>query len=243
MAFTLNELPEEHRSAESLKKFTKSDTGEVDVGGLFKSYSELEKLLGGSIRIPGENATEEEKADFRRKLGVPDKPEEYGIAFDGADPEFLTEFTKVSHELGIPKVQAQKLADWYYNSTVKKMQALNAATQKHLEEEWGADYDKNLLLAKRVMLQFVPEEDATAIEFGELGSNPTLIKIFHGIAKAIGEGRFLQSQGGPLLSDDDLRRRLSEIQNDPDYFNTLSPKYRTLQKERDEIYKKLYPPK
>lgn len=91
-------LPEDIREAESLKNFE-------DVGQLAKSFVETKAMQGNSIRIPGEDAGDEDKkefvdkllnhvpdvmlkpnfeddeqsTEFFRSIGMPEKPEEYEI--------------------------------------------------------------------------------------------------------------------------------------------------------------------
>jgi len=54
-------LPEDIRGEVGLSKFK-------DIAGLAKSYLSAEKMIAGSLRIPGEKASPEEKAAFMEKL-------------------------------------------------------------------------------------------------------------------------------------------------------------------------------
>lgn len=57
----IESLPEELRGEETLGKFK-------DVGGLAKSYLEAQKMIGSSIRIPSEDASEDAHKEFYEKL-------------------------------------------------------------------------------------------------------------------------------------------------------------------------------
>src|SRR5574343_475157 len=110
----------------NLKNFKSADD-------LAKSYVELQRMVGNSVRIPGADATPEAKKEFLDKikdldgvllkddpalldkLGRPAAPEEYAFELpEGVldiDPSInseVEEFKKVAHELGLTKEQAAK---------------------------------------------------------------------------------------------------------------------------------------
>lgn len=113
------------------------------------------KLLGNAIRVPGKDATDEERNEFLNKLGRPADPDGYEIAppkdlppelpYDG---ERATEFKKLAHSLGLTAKQAQSLHDWAatnavqdFTSLAEKQQALTAEAAKveteKLIKRWG----------------------------------------------------------------------------------------------------------
>ena len=54
-------LPEEYREHAAFKDFK-------DLGGLAKSFLDTQAMVGGSIRIPGEDASDEIRTDFNNKI-------------------------------------------------------------------------------------------------------------------------------------------------------------------------------
>lgn len=80
-----------------------------DLDGKTAKIGELEGKLAGAIFKPGEKATDEEKAAYRKSLGVPEKPEEY--VFEKAegiehDPNMISWAQKTFHAAGLSKEQA-----------------------------------------------------------------------------------------------------------------------------------------
>lgn len=73
------------RPADVPDKFWDADAGAVRVDALAKSYRELEKHMGGMVRLPGEDSPPEERQRFLRALGVPDRPDAYDLGEAGAD--------------------------------------------------------------------------------------------------------------------------------------------------------------
>ena len=125
-----SDLPEELREAGSLKDIP-------DVGTLAKAYVDAQSYIGGSIRIPGQDAGEEAWSDFKGKLNgipglgtipTPESPQEDWASFynklgrpenaDGysidrpenlpGDPEAEQAFLEKMHEVGLNNKQRCK---------------------------------------------------------------------------------------------------------------------------------------
>lgn len=136
-----------------------------------KQVRNQEKLLGSAIRLPGKDATQEERDQFLNKLGRPEKVDGYEFTVPKELPENLpydgeraSGFKAVAHQLGLTKEQAAGIHDWYVGKTVedfngssetqaaaKREQAL-AETAK-LVKVWGPQdsetFKANLELAHR----------------------------------------------------------------------------------------------
>lgn len=126
----LDALPEDLRGNESLKDFK-------DVAGLAKSYVSAKSMLGSSIRIPGEDASDEARqefyeklqsipgvtrlpdmdnpeamADLFNKLGRPESPDKYNVELPeelGINSEMYSEFAKIAYEAGLTQEQVNKV--------------------------------------------------------------------------------------------------------------------------------------
>jgi hypothetical protein len=120
-----------------------------------KQAYELDKLIGKSIVIPDENATDEQKADFAKKLGVPDTEDGYGfkvptnlppeLPYDGDQDKA---FAKACREAGVPVAAANKVREWFIQSQVdafgqtaeqakEGLKTLITAETGKLEKAWG----------------------------------------------------------------------------------------------------------
>jgi hypothetical protein len=123
-------LPEDLRGNETLAQFK-------DVGSLAKSYVEARSMLGSMVRIPGEDAGQEQLQEFYNKLdkipglmrapnpedaeamaafyntlGRPENPEGYTLeAPEGMefDAAQSAQFKQLAHEAGLTNQQVQKL--------------------------------------------------------------------------------------------------------------------------------------
>lgn len=100
-----------------------------DLGKLAKTAYEQEKLVGASVRLPGEKATDEDRAKFWNKLGRPEEAEKYEFAVPDKMPENLpydgdraTAFKGFAHSIGLSQSQAAELHDYFVADEVKRFE-------------------------------------------------------------------------------------------------------------------------
>lgn len=150
------------------------------VDDLAKTLKSSQEMIGRSIRIPTEDASEEAKQEFYNKLkevpgitrlpdpndtealnsfynslGRPESPDNYKIDVEeGVDPNTLNQFTELAHSIGLTNEQAAKLAQFesarYKDYEESIVEGRNKA-EEALKAEWGQDYDNRLLGAKEVL--------------------------------------------------------------------------------------------
>lgn len=123
--------------------------GLADVTSLAKSARESEKLLGNAVRIPGKDATPEEREAFLNKLGRPEKPDGYqftvpkdlpeGLPYDG---ERAKAFAAKAHALGIPQDAAAGLHDWFMQDSVNAFKGMGEASAAAMQERGAAETEK-----------------------------------------------------------------------------------------------------
>lgn len=132
------------------------------IENVYKSYRQAEKRLSERSAAPTlpENATEEQVAEYRKAIGVPETPDGYGLKFSEelkpteADNEILGGFLADMHRQHMPPAAAKAAFEWY-QAQVGRMREEQAAAQQRrghanqvtLRKEMGADYVRNLGLA------------------------------------------------------------------------------------------------
>lgn len=200
-----------------------SDTGNLTVEGftkLGKHVHNQEKLIGNAIRIPGKDATPEEREAFLNKLGRPPAADKYELTvpkdlppelpYDG---EAAKAFTSKAHELGLTQAQAAGLHDWfagqqvetfkgYATQQVEQKSAKAKAAVTMLEKEWGpldGDTAKaQLQFADKVLEAGDPETISDLQAYGLIGPNKEifsapLAKLFAKVGSALfKEGELLK---------------------------------------------------
>lgn len=203
------------------------------IGELGKKVLDYHGKVENAVQLPGENASDEERATFYNKLGRPEKPEDYqfeGIEWpnvedplmatikDAADRD-LEDYRKVFHEIGLTAEQAKALHKKSFEMALARYeQAEKASTEMQekvvasLKTEWGNDFDGNLTLAKRAFnkvgeLAGVKDEFAKFMDDSKLGNNPLFVKVFHAMGKAMSDDTALDTDGTPGgVSDKDVPR-------------------------------------
>lgn len=119
------------------------------VAKLAKQAREQEKLIGSSIRVPGPNASQEEKDQFLAKLGRPEKADGYQFKVPEGLPENLpydgeraNAFKSMAHQLGLTPAQAASIHDWYVGSVVEDFNGQSEVARAAQEERARAETDK-----------------------------------------------------------------------------------------------------
>jgi hypothetical protein len=135
---------------EWVKDWDPADVGIIEKKGwkdpkdLFKSYRELEKVLGqDKVVLPKDGADPKEWDGVYNKLGRPDSPDKY-VAPKDSDPEMFKAIAPELHAAGLNQKQLDKVAEGYnkfaQDAMAKQTQAWlddQAAAQSKLESEWG----------------------------------------------------------------------------------------------------------
>ena len=218
-------------------KFRDPETGEVRVGSLLKSYGELERMVAGMVRVPGEDADAEEIGRFRRLLGVPDTPEGYDIETKHELLEPDPEVNRRLHAAGFTPAQAQLVYDLAADYVVPLLEDLGSefeADRQHarLVEHFGGEdawreASRQLLAWGRANL---PAEALAALS----GTAEGVIAL-HNMMRS-GEPGLLG--GGRDSSAPRNEAELDEMMRDPRYWRTRDPDFVA---RVTEGFKRLYP--
>jgi hypothetical protein len=205
-----------------------------DPVALAKHAFNQEKLLGSAIRVPGKDATPEERNAYLTKLGRPEKAEGYDFAMPKDLPKDLpydgeraTAFKAKAYELGLTKEQAANLHDWYVENSVKDFTGFQGQQTQQLSERatkatedlvklWGPLDGKtaqaNLEIADKVfkLAPGGPEVLAELKSLGLVGPNKEILSV--PLAKMFaGLGTALYTEDGVLRGQpDDLENPFAE---------------------------------
>jgi hypothetical protein len=192
----IEQLPEDMRGDESLY-------GHKTIGDLVKAHKAGMAERGNLIKVPGDDATAEEKANFYSKLGRPETPDKYSFTKPEGFPDDLPyskegeqAYKQLVHDAGLSDASAKKVYAWYHDAIAKGHKEEQAATQKainSLKDEWpGEAFKVNNEKAHRAFAKFGTDEmlklfEATKVAGISLGDHPLVVKAFAKIHDSIAE--------------------------------------------------------
>lgn len=193
------QLDADLKSDKSLTKFK-------SISELGKSYRELEGKIGKAIIPPADDAPAEEVAAFLKKMGRPDKPDDYVL--DGKLPEGLKSmeldksFRAWAHDAGLSQKQAATLYAKYNETMTSAIKASEdaakanykfaaAQTQEALKAEWGPQYEGNMAAMRRGFQKYATPSITAKFNKTGLGNDPEVIKFFAKIGQEMAEAPFI----------------------------------------------------
>ncbi len=173
-----------------------------------KAYAELNTEFSQRIKVPGEDANDEDLAKFRKLMGVPESVDNYTLS----RPDHIDEGTFESeefqgmlqgvvgrmHEAGATQAQVDAAIGTYFEleaaqqaTTTQNDERFQKDAEAGLRQEWGEDFDANLSFAKQALSKFEFGEDLKQTELSNgmlLGSNPDFLRVMANYGRMTGEG-------------------------------------------------------
>lgn len=199
-----------------------------DLTKRFISLGETKKAIEGdltrSIRPLGEKPTEEELSNFRKAMGIPEKPEGYQIEKTQAEgipyDELLEKkFRETAHQMHFTPAQVAGLYKMYqdyqiglHSEIVKSVDENRQKAVDTLKNIWPGDsYKENSEKAVRSFHKFLEVSKPPEALGGEkgikewfetngIGDDPVVMWFFSKVFDLIGDDRFIRGTpaGGPV---------------------------------------------
>lgn len=203
------------------------------VGDMLQSYRNLEKLRGVPenelLRLP-QNPKQEDLQAIYKRLGAPDKYEDYGIEVKNEDDApFVKNLLIAMQRAGLNKAQAKELNDTYETNLRSYLEELNnrikardTVQEQELDKMWGKDAVLNRELCRKVAakLGFTEEQNVKMKEVfgGPKGQYEFLYKLSSLVNEDLGKG--LSAPGSAslgIVTPDQARARRSVLMSDSDW--------------------------
>lgn len=158
------------------------------------SYLELESSMGGKVKIPAEDAPEEEWTAYYDKIR-PESAEKYeverpempeGLPYD---EELEKSIKALAHKAGLSKKQLAAMAKGYndyvigiFNTRIDETKRLNEERWANLKIKWGErQTTENIELAKRAFNEIAPEELKKIMNPEDVEQDPILVQMYANI--------------------------------------------------------------
>ena len=235
-------IPDEYKEDKALANFQ-------DMNQFVKSYLHAQKMVGlDKIPVPNKYATDEDWQEVYKRLGAPEKADQYKYKFDKdqqVDENALKAFNEVAHRNGLLPKQAESIVKFYnelnqqaLSKETSQIDATRLESEAVLKTEFGAEYNKRLDQAKRLAVSTLGSEflNNTILKNGsKLGDNVSLIKAFSSLADKLSEDEIVKGEGTDYMSAKELQKQIDELQQTGSpYWNKMHPNHK---RNVDEVYK------
>jgi hypothetical protein len=250
-------LPDDMKKDPSLDPL--KGKGIVDV---VKGFINAQKLIGkDKIPLPGETAKPEEWAEFYKKLGRPEKPEDYKLAKPSDLPKdfpfqekLIQDFSKAGHELGLTTKQITGLYKWYltneletWNGITRDSAQAREGAETALRKEYGNAYDQRIGAAKILLGKFGTPELTQALDATGMGNNPLLVKFLVNVAGQFSEDT-LKGMGKSqfnIQAPEEAKRQIDELKLNKEfmaaYFDPKNVGHTAAKEKYQGLYAAAYP--
>jgi hypothetical protein len=223
-------IPQSYREEKSLQNFNNMED-------LLKSYLHAQKLVGADkIPVPNKHATDDDWKEVFKRLGAPEKPEDYKYNIDQLDQTQVAEFNKTAHQLGLLPKQAEGLIKFYNELSNNQASSLEQRaadaqlkTETDLKKEFGPQYSKRLDQAKRLAVGTLGEEflENTILQDGSrLGDNINIIKAFSNLADKLSEDEIIKGDTSGYMTAKEIEKEINELtQEGSAYWSKTHPNH------------------
>ena len=202
----LSSIPENLREHEAF-------TGAESLSSVYQGFADLTVANKEMLAIPGEDATDEDRAAFHAKLGRPEAADQYQLdkpelpADIPYDDTIESAFKQLAFDKGLSQQTASELHQWYWGTVKAGSEQQQKSTEEALntlKDEWKGDaFKTNSELAVRAFSKFGGDEAKKFIEEAQvngvsLGNHPVFLRVFAEVGKKISDDTMTGDRGGNL---------------------------------------------
>jgi hypothetical protein len=178
---------------------------------------EANRELSQRVKMPGDDATDEDRAKFQKAMGVPESPDDYEITapdnMDAASFEAMQgpikDVIAEMHAAGAPQKVVDAMLSKYFEFETQAQAEVSRLDQEYLakaeadlRKEWGSGYDENMAFANDFLTQS-PELAQLELKDGMLlGSHPAFVKRMAEVGRLTNEGQLRFGVAGQAGSAD-----------------------------------------
>ena len=201
-------LPDDLKQNEAIVPFKTVGDFAKDYLDVKTKATDLEGKLGSYVPKLPDNATDAERNMYFDALGRPKSPDEYKLGGEGKNAvQWDAQWKQNFHSLGLTQSQAAGL-DGMINKSLQdlvdahntKLQTEYKTAETALKGEWGAKYDTNVELAKRLYSKHLGSEFDKDFAAGTDATRLSTIKMLVKLASLTGEDTSPQSTNRPVAN-------------------------------------------
>ncbi len=191
---------------------------------------EANRELSQRVKMPGEDASDEDRAKFNKQMGVPESVDDYEIAApEGVDAEaFASEEYQAPIKSIVADMHAAGASQGVVNAMLSKYFELEMAgaaernrldvehmqkAEADLRKEWGASYDENVAFANDYLSK---SPDLVKLELRDgslLGSHPAFVRQMAEVGRMANEGQLKFGISGTEMATD-MKAQYDQLSRD-----------------------------
>ena len=211
-----------------------------DMNDVVKGYYHAQKMVGADkVVVPTKQSTPEQWKDYYVKAGLPATLDDYQVELPASldNPEFNKALMSKAYEMNIrpdqlstivaemDKLNEQIVTDY---EAQQKQEILSTADS--LKKEWGADYQRNLLGAQRVIKHFGGEEMLKQVFESPLANDGAFLRLMSKISsQLVKEDTFSKEVTSTFgTSAEQARKNINDVYSNRShaYFDESNPKHK-----------------
>jgi hypothetical protein len=222
-------------------------------GDFMKAQMNLRDTMENRIPLPKPDAKPEVWHEIYRRLGKPDRVEDYKITRpegveepQGFEAELEKNFLQFAHQKNLTQAQVQEIFNWQHQQSAllndqrgKITKDFLDRSKSELKKEWGPEFDENIANANAAIKMYLGEKYETLKnkkfeDGGYVFDDPDIARMF----AAIGRERSEDIRAHGIVAGDDrasLDEQISRIRqealdkgklpSDPEFHTKLQPLY------------------
>lgn len=191
---------------------------------------EANRELSQRVKMPGEDASDEDRAKFNKQMGVPESVDDYEIAApEGVDAEvFASEEYQAPIKSIVADMHAAGASQGVVNAMLSKYFELEMAgaaernrldvehmqqAEADLRKEWGSSYDENVAFANDYLSK---SPDLVKLELRDgslLGSHPAFVRQMAEVGRMANEGQLKFGISGTEMATD-MKAQYDQLSRD-----------------------------
>lgn len=205
------------------------------------------------VELPSETSTDEERAEFHRRRGVPDTFEGYeykrgeGLSDNiDIDDEKVAAFSQIAKKHNLTQEQFTGVANDYLALIDKDITAFDliqkdkddkeaGEAESALKKEWGNAYDEKVARANLLMKKYAGQE--AVAELG-LQNSTKMVQLFDAIAEDMSEDRLKGLTPVSTSTPSEVTKKIAELKAHPAFMDASHPQHQEVVDELTELYKK-----
>lgn len=220
------------------------------------SYRNLEKLLGAdkannAVIVPKADADPKDWSAIYDRLGRPTGPDGYKFEAANGDQNFTKALSEKFYELGLTKNQGEQFAGWFNEMMTKGQESETSAAaarfeaeHQELKNEWGAAYEKNVLIAREGAAQLGMSKELIDKIEGAIGTKATM-QLFQQYGAIVPEDRLVtggQNTGfGSSMTPAQAKAEIQSLMQDREFVSKYIGKNADAVTKMSQLHAYAYP--